>query len=607
MEAGAAMDIDRLRAEVAEFLSTTFAPPAGLEDAQFSAFSRAQVQEASLLARQLSAIAKERGVAGVLEFARAQVTQRLPSIVKYALLIFLTHDPIGSQVGPPSLEERHPTAVAAMVATTAARTAADPTSLSFFREDVYANDHHAHWHLVYNTDPGTEERHGELFLYMHQQMLARYDAERLGVGRPPVEPLGLEAPATIDEGYDSHQDAYTPRPDNTPLDPTAAADLLGRQQAFEQTSKDGSFDDAVERGAFDPRFNPNVPQPALNLLGATIEAVAASASFQGTNMHNNGHIYIASVPDPHKRGVMRDTSVAIRDPVFWRWHKLIDDQGAAWQDVQPPRDFTSDDDRPPPVKMSHGADGESPALILCRRGALDLHDFSDETEGAAFGAQAFGGAHWNESFANAAPGTDTLQTHMATRPGPQGTRIQYLDMVDEFAYFIRVENPGQNAVAVTARIFLVPDEASGDRRRWIEMDKFLATIAPGQNVLYRPSSLSSVVRKPVARPPGPASPEQGHVPSAYCQCGWPYNLLLPRGTRDGMRCRLLVMLTDASWDKGVEESCGSMSFCGVRDTRYPDRRNMGYPFDRPLRNGLVASLGALDTVAMRTFTIQLVD
>ena len=57
----------------------------------------------------------------------------------------------------------------------------------------------------------------------------------------------------------------------------------------------------------------------------------------------------------------------------------------------------------------------------------------------------------------------------------------------------------------------------------------------------------------------------------------------PRGTADGMRFRLLVMLTDWGADQVSREThCGSMSFCGVRDASYPDRRPMGYPFDRPL-------------------------
>ena len=34
----------------------------------------------------------------------------------------------------------------------------------------------------------TKDREGELFYYMHQQMVARYDADRLAVGLPRVVP-----------------------------------------------------------------------------------------------------------------------------------------------------------------------------------------------------------------------------------------------------------------------------------------------------------------------------------------------------------------------------------------------------------------------------------
>ena len=62
--------------------------------------------------------------------------------------------------------------------------------LDFWREDPLMNDHHEHWHLVYpasgrpspNGVVALGDRHGELFAYMHQQMIARYDAERLSVG-----------------------------------------------------------------------------------------------------------------------------------------------------------------------------------------------------------------------------------------------------------------------------------------------------------------------------------------------------------------------------------------------------------------------------------------
>lgn len=55
--------------------------------------------------------------------------------------------------------------------------------IAYFREDIGVNLHHWHWHIVYPFDGAREivnkNRRGELFYYMHQQILARYNFERL--------------------------------------------------------------------------------------------------------------------------------------------------------------------------------------------------------------------------------------------------------------------------------------------------------------------------------------------------------------------------------------------------------------------------------------------
>jgi hypothetical protein len=148
---------------------------------------------------------------------------------------------------------------------------------------------------------------------------------------------------------------------------------------------------------------------------------------------------------------------------------------------------------------------------------------------------------------------------------------------------------------------------------WIEMDKFGVTLPANIRVaIYRSARVSSVVRKPAWRPgePRPSLPP-GTPQSArnYCDCGWPYHLLLPRGTRQGLECRLMVILTDWLIDRvGADSACGSLSFCGARDADYPDSRPMGYPFDRPLASGRTITQmladPALPHVASTTLTIR---
>jgi hypothetical protein len=68
------------------------------------------------------------------------------------------------------------------------------------------------------------------------------------------------------------------------------------------------------------------------------------------------------------------------------------------------------------------------------------------------------------------------------------------------------------------------------------------------------------------------------------------------------------MLTDAEQDlDGSERSCGSISFCGTRDSTYPDRKDMGFPFNRPFKSLSIADTiasGRLPHLADKTLSIR---
>ena len=63
--------------------------------------------------------------------------------------------------------------------------------MAYFREDIGVNMHHWHWHLVYPGDgPDSvvaKDRRGELFFYMHNQLIARYNADRFCNKLPKVK------------------------------------------------------------------------------------------------------------------------------------------------------------------------------------------------------------------------------------------------------------------------------------------------------------------------------------------------------------------------------------------------------------------------------------
>ena len=199
------------------------------------------------------------------------------------------------------------------------------------------------------------------------------------------------------------------------------------------------------------------------------------------------------------------------------------------------------------------------------------------------------GTNSNKDFSTSAITTSFLETYMLRRP-LLNQQIEYLDQ-KEFVYFLRVENGNAHPVELTVRIYLIAKKFVGrpdERRYWIEMDKFRETVTPGNNVFYRPAELSSVIQKPASKHIRTSA--TGPTDGDPCTCGWPYNLLLPRGRKsgqgeDGMPFRLLVFLTDWNKDKVEESNCGSLSFCGAKD-RYPDTSSMGYPFDRPFATSI---------------------
>lgn len=70
----------------------------------------------------------------------------------------------------------------------------------------------------------------------------------------------------------------------------------------------------------------------------------------------------------------------------------------------------------------------------------------------------------------------------------------------------------------------------------------------------------------------------------FCGCGWPQHMLIPKGNSEGFQCQLFVMVTNQDEDQVLQETnkcCGNASsYCGIRDSLYPDKKAMGFPFDR---------------------------
>ena len=183
-------------------------------------------------------------------------------------------------------------------------------------------------------------------------------------------------------------------------------------------------------------------------------------------------------------GVMRSPVTAIRDQVFWQWHKYIDDLNARWQDdlgsVRLRR-------RAAPSLVRNGLDparddavGEPGHHPLPRRSTCPTEPTrraSASSSSAATTGTRTSARQRRRRTGRRVHTVDELTTTMAHRATSADAPIRFLTH-EPFSYFLRIENTDDDALGVTVRIFLAPAAQAADRRTWIEMDKFLVD-APG--------------------------------------------------------------------------------------------------------------------------------
>lgn len=608
--------------------------PAELKTVQprnFSPFIEEDALAAAAVAARMARAAKCEAAPGegldrALDIAhRVIVDEGRSGVGKFGLELFATHSSIGRELRIKRPIEVDPGSLVGSTATTSA----DP--VSSWREDPLTNEHHLHWHVVYPSigiirDDAPEDllevlqnrsrrladdemrrvvryqdRHGEMFIYMHQQMLARYDAERLALGLHPVRSLDLtQQLVDLGDGIDvqppiefdpakPENGGYQDRPDGAQLDP-AWAEKLNKAWS--------NLHEAIKEGAFKSADGQRIAITA-DLLGVNIEA--STGIFRGGvdreyygNMHNDGHNGIAAVPaDPggpndQIPGVMATPQLNLRDPVFWRWHRLIDNLSANWQDTQPNESFS-----------------DLPAAEL-----LDFQLFPGDLVGSPDSAERRTlikklSASWSSVVAEQAISRLETRLRQVEVPLPDGSRREVRHLVHApFGWAARIRNTDETAKAVTLRLFMAPNSRREDRRSWIELDKHLVKIGAREEIVaIRSGSEAEVVKKPVDQGPDFFVPSVSNE-DPRCNCGWPYPLLIPRGTEEGIDYSLCAILTDAAIDGFANvKSCGSVSFCGARDTTYMDKREMGYPFNRRWNSSIVDTIKGTQQMTVRAISI----
>nr|SMH67860.1 HcB [Scolopendra dehaani] len=449
----------------------------------------------------------------------------------------------------------------------------DPYSrLGYFLNDIAMNSHHYHWHvqnsLIWKnrTYPSVanllKERIGAAFAYMHHEMVNRFDAELLSNKLPRVTPFENWNDPIL-EGYAAHlivdryQYNYMYRPPNLKL-----KDLPETTRNQMRQWRDRILD-SIHKGYAISKDGRNVTlseEDGIDIIGNMVESTVNSINLPlYGNLHCYAHTIAARVADPDNtygedNGAMYDVATSARDPLFYRWHKYIDKIIQAYRNSL--RSYTVEQ-LTWPVVVVEGLTVEGAKVNKIK-------------------------TFWEDDVLTVGTGF--------TFTGPSATakvNVRHLEH-EEFSYNIQVvNNAGENKKAVF-RIFLAPkyDEKGHEfdfneqRQSMIELDKFVTELTPGKNVVIRKSSESSVTQKHEKIYANPKERQQND----HCNCGWPDNLLVPRGSYEGTEFQVFVVVTNYEEDYvPSDESChcgDGRSYCGILFGNHPDRRPYGYPFEK---------------------------
>eukprot|EP00092_Neocalanus_flemingeri_P108984 GFUD01140010.1.p1 GENE.GFUD01140010.1~~GFUD01140010.1.p1 ORF type:complete len:865 (+),score=172.38 GFUD01140010.1:385-2595(+) len=392
----------------------------------------------------------------------------------------------------------------------------------YFREDPVANSHHTEWHRM--------SLGGEYFYYMHGQMLARYEGERLSLG------LGLTTHFGPSQWNQRISDSYDPRIGGSFRRRPAGRINSGRMQSLVGQIQMSAISNA-RRGYVRGR------DTGIEGLGRRMER----------GLHNMGHSAISEMSGG--RGVMGSSIGAMRDPIFYRWHGFVDSVFKDYKNRLSP--YTEEDLGFPGVRVTASVEpqeGESNTFYTYREMAtVRLNGLN-----------------------NAGPGTRTS--------------LQYSRMNHrQFTWNIVVSSDLPSGTPAIVRVFMLPTRG-GDNRVTIHMDHFYMDLNPGENRISR----EELEAPHLSKSRWSLSELQDDLMNGQVDrgqfswggCGWPRHLNVPRGTERGMDWTVVVMVSKmlssdrSRLDGWAANQNMAWSYCGVKYGGVPDSRPLGFPADR---------------------------
>eukprot|EP00092_Neocalanus_flemingeri_P020545 GFUD01022258.1.p1 GENE.GFUD01022258.1~~GFUD01022258.1.p1 ORF type:complete len:764 (+),score=170.77 GFUD01022258.1:69-2360(+) len=461
--------------------------------------------------------------------------------------------------------------------------------LWYFNEDPLVNANHFHWHQVLSSEAefGSRlhstrmDRRGEMFYFMHKQLLCRINNERLSVGLNLTNSFGPDRwSQPVYPGYDpklgrGSVQRFAPRPAGATLLPLWQREMRKDLASVRQAIEEGVLVLGRKQTRMEYR---NGRDMGISALGNIVESYVPSyVNSRYGDLHNLGHTCIGNLHMGSGEGVMNSPKVGMRDPLFSQWHKFTDD---LFQEYKRKLGFYQDSDLDfPGVSVTNltlqSVTPESPNSLttyLDHRAQVQLNSLDFTSVGSSSVLVKY-------SRLNHVPFTYTFTVHSSLPPTRGMVRI----------------------FLIPADVHLSSDDVDVTQLA-IEMDRFQVSLTRGLNSISRRSADSSFVSKrrdtlyelQTKLMWGLVTEDQFN----WAGCGWPKEMTLPRGSESGKPFRVFLVLSSllesdaahsADW-RELEQT--SWSWCGVRKDRggMPDSRPMGFPLDRPPPGGTWRSL-----------------
>jgi hypothetical protein len=453
--------------------------------------------------------------------------------------------------------------------------------VSYFTEDIGLNTYYYYFNLDYPFWMGGQEfnlykdRRGELYLFEHQQLLARYYMERLSNKLGEIHEYSYWNP--IETGYYPnlryYNGLYFPTRENT-------FDFYKEHNYYEIMEIEdieARIRDAIDFGfVFLPdgtHIDLTKPE-SIDILGNMIQGnpdwphwrfykylTVYSKILLGSTMEQKGHFDVKSSPS-----VLEHFETSMRDPLFYMLYKRLIKYYWQFKDHLP--EYTHDELLYKGVKIESV---EMDKLVTY----FDKYD-SDITNAVKYGYVSEKDYH--EDYVIKA----------------RQTRLNHLPFT--FKLNVNSQVTGKSVV----RVFLGPKydsvgqliELDDMRENFWYMDSFVYELKSGKNTIERHSEDFAWFvqdRTPLYKlykwvMGAISGSEKFPLDMTEAHCGFPDRLMLPKGWKSGMPYQFFFMITPYAAPQQEQYSTyNQVITCGIGSgSRFIDSLPFGYPFDREI-------------------------